>query len=407
MSKSFDTFVHNIKKTLEFCELRDFESMTGHQNDDEWKSFSSHRYADKINYDNRFVITRQANPYYFKCLDYLIGQLDKPFSETFYNKLFHEFLEEQKRNNFQLTDSCKKFIDKIHSIREPEYKFLIPISRSQHWKNLNFGKIKIVLLTEEVLKEEFNPSDSRIANCEDLIKTNGTNIFSIVTVNAVDETTAKEIAEGMTERYIYSRKLLDPFTFMRLRKNDLHLINESILMRKDDMFSCDHSNHDIPIGKSQSKQYYEKLKPYEEKLNKFLFNPTTDLHKKILDALYWFGEVDHYKDSNIRKFLSRINGMEIILLNNYTCRKKFKKFGINASLFLYKDDTHGVFYEKNYLKRSTITHKTLESVSDQEVLDQMYDLGEILLALIDLSTKYSDLEGLLKQEFNIINTNTP
>lgn len=264
MSKSFDTFVHNIKKTLEFCELRDLESMTGHQNDDEWKSIYSYRYTDKINYDNRFVITRQANPYYFKCSDYLIEQLDKPFSETFYNKLFHEFLEEQKRNNFQLTDSCKKFIDKIHSIREPEYKFLIPISRSQYWKNLNFGKIKIVLLTEEVLKEEFNPSDSRIANCEDLIKTNGTNIFSIVTVNAVDETTAKEIAEGMTERYIYSRKLLDPFTFMRLRKNDLHLINESILMRKDDMFSCDHSNHDIPIGKSQSKQYYEKLKPYEE-----------------------------------------------------------------------------------------------------------------------------------------------
>lgn len=409
MSNDFNTFVHNVKKTLEFCELRDFQSLNDLRNSDEWQSFASYHYTEEVNYNNRFVITKQAAHYCLKCLDYLIKQIDIPFSETLYKKLFFEFLEEQKRNNSPLTYSCKKFINKIQNIEESEYKFLIPISRSQYWKNIDFGKIKIVLLTEEILKEEFNPVDSRFVNCEELIKNNETNIFSIVTVNAVDKTTAKEIAEMMTERYIYSRKLLDPSTFMRLRKNDLHQINESILMKKDGTLNFEGNNHDIPVRITPSRQFYEILKPYEEKLNNFLFNPTTNLHEKILDALYWFGEIDYYKDSNIRKFLSRINGMEIILLNNFKDRKKFKKFGINASLFFTDGDEniYGEFYEGSYLKRSTITHETLESIFDQEELNQMSYLRQILLKLIDLSNNYSDLETLLKQEFNIINTNNP
>ena len=403
---NMDFFVHNVKKSLEHCKLRKLDRFL---DSDEWQAFNKIDFTKDDRNTKTFVITKKGSYYCFKCLEYLqnINQKQqKNFSEEFLNRLFFDFLEELKRKNHPLTDFCKDFIKKIEEIQELNYKFLIPISRSQYWKNLNFGKLKIVSITDNILKEEFGLVDHFMENSKDLIKTNETDIFGIVNVSSVDQTTAKEIAYEIVERYISSRRLLDPSTFMRLRKNDLHQINESILIKHGKSVTSSGENHDIPIRITPSHSFYENLKPYEEKLNNFLFNPTTDLERMILDALYWFGEVDHYKDNNIRKFLSGINGIETILLTGFKDRKKFKKFGENVSLFLNKEDTHSAFYEKSYLKRSTITHETVESISNQEVLNQMSYLRQILLTLIELSDKYSDLNDLLKKEFNIINIQT-
>ncbi len=147
-----DFFVHNVKKSLENCKLEKFDRFL---EADVWWAFNKIDCTKEDKNAETFVITKKGSHYCFKCLEYLqnINQKQqKNFSEEFLNNLFFDFLEELERQNYSLTDFCKDFIKKIEGIQELNYKFLIPISRSQHWKNLSFEKLKVISITGDILK---------------------------------------------------------------------------------------------------------------------------------------------------------------------------------------------------------------------------------------------------------------
>lgn len=399
---SIGQFVPEIVTILGRSELR---SGLKHMGQEVWKSFG------RISNDS-FVIKKNASYYYFRCLDYVREQLikkDIKVSEDYLETEFCNFLESLKRNNGEILDESKTWLDKLCTLKSKQFKLLIPISHYDYRNEITFPSIKIVKLTDEILGKNFNVEGelSKMFSASKLSEDNKTTIFAIVNVESSEQKHAEEIAYEVVEKFIYATKLIDPGSFVRLRKCSMVQINEEILVEeKGKPLSFHLPSRNIPARINPGDDFYNKFQPYWDKLSNFLYisNPN-DLQSVILSALYWFGEADVHIDSRIKLFLYYVSGMErVVLHDSEDIRQKGVPFGKRCAKIFYGDEKEWEFWKEYYWKRNNIIHEKFEYIYKEEIDTLRIELRSLLLQLIEFTDTYSTVEEVFKSEFGISET---
>ena len=143
----------------------------------------------------------------------------------------------------------------------------------------------------------------------------------------------------------------------------------------------------------QSRDFYNKFDKTWIRLLGFLFDEhPTELQKSIIDALYWYGEVDANRHSLISQYLYCLIGLEKLLVPNHH-REKAKQFGLHASTILHRNADHASFYEGYYKRRNKLVHEGPVIIYKENAYSLRIWLRQILLELIDNATEFIDLES--------------
>ena len=158
-----------------------------------------------------------------------------------------------------------------------------------------------------------------------MIKNNHTKTHAIIDVKAHDYDAAKELAAELLDKFIFSIKLFDPGSFVSTRKNSYEQINDSILTYNKSTKTLRSSghNHHIPDRVNPSNDFYKNLEIKWKKLTSFLYSEClTMFQKSILASMYWYGSIDTLRDSNTKKILYYLIGLEKLLLKKKEQKKR-------------------------------------------------------------------------------------
>jgi hypothetical protein len=357
--------------------------------------------------NNFFVILKSASYYYFRGLDYIREELQQKsiiLSENYLDSSYFQFIEKQKTNGEDLSSACTNWLKNLTTLQSKHFKFLIPINHYDYRGDIDLGIIKVVKLTDDILKQEFVVPDAHpLLTSSKLVENNQTNTFAIITIEASEEKYATERAYQILARFIYAVKLMDPGSYIRVRKHALSQISENILIQEANNLSSSYHNHNIPVRIIPNPGFYKDLGPYWNKLVKFLYSDKlTDLQDVILSALYWYGESDTRFDSRVRLYLHLITGLEWIVLHPYgRSNGKAENFGKICAKLFSGDEKHSGFYKAYYLKRNNIAHQKLVDIYKEDIDSLSINFRSLLLQLIDLTDKYDDLKNLFYKEFRI------
>jgi len=255
------------------------------------------------------------------------------------------------------------------------------------------------------LKQDFDikGETAKITTASGLIDRNKTKTFAIVNVESLEKEHAEELGYQIVEKFIYATKLIDPGSFIRLRKWSMNQVTEEFLVKDGKGLTESMHNYHLPTRVLPGNDFYTKLQPYWNKLASFLYsNSPNDLQQVILSSLYWFGETDVHTDSRVKQFLNFLTGLDWIVLNPYG--KKFLKadaFGKNCAKIFSGDEKYSEFWEEYYLKRNDITHQKLVEIYKEEIDTLRINLRSLLLQLIDFTNKYNTLKDVFDQEYGI------
>jgi len=396
----FREFVSEIQSLLGHCELRS-DNPLGDPN--VWRSTLGMGDSDY------FVMKKTASYNYFRGLDYIREKLevnDVEVSEDYLNNSYYRFIVSQKRNNGDLSGTCQTWIDGLNALKLKQFKLLIPINHYDYRDEIDLGVIKVVELTDEILQQNFNINGQidEILNAGKLSEFNDTRTFAIVDVESLEEEHAKEFGYQLVERFIYATKLIDPGSYIRLRKWAMVQVNENILVEEKGKPPSDsmHSHH-LPVRINPGKEFYNNLQPYWDKLAGFLYSKNrTDLQDVIISALYWFGESDVHTDSRVKLFLNYVTGLEwIILHKSDDIRQKAVPFGKRCAKIFSGDEKYWEFWKDYYWKRNDITHKEFVYIYKEEIDTLRIDLRSLLLQLVDFTGKYDNLKDMFDKEYAI------
>jgi len=397
--RKLNEFIESVQKVLKESDLRENFPF---KDSDVWQS------TKELEQTEYFVLKKSASHYYFTGLKLIRKKLDEnnvEVSDTYINNYYFKFIEKQKRTEKNLKENCKYFLDGIFSLKPKTFRYLIPMSHYDYRKDLDFGKIRVVRLTDETFEKYFPNNKDRISiqNIKTLNEGNKTEIFAIVDTESIEGKNAEEKAYRLVERFIYGTKLIDPGTFVRLRKNTMIEIHEHVLIKTDTGISNHLLTHNSEGRLTPDDKFYTKFQPYWDQLVTFLFNDNlNELQEVILSALYWYGETDFYSDTKVKQFLNLITGLEIVILHNSSdIRKKAVPFGKICARIFSGDEKYWEFWKKYYFKRSDIIHQELVDIYKEEIDTLKINLRSILLQLIEHSKTYDNLSELFKQEFGI------
>lgn len=396
--QNFSDFVTTIQNVLTNCELR---------SNDPFNDPTVWRATQRISNNDFFVIKKDAGHDYFLGLNYVREQLQSrnlKFSEIFVENSYFRFIENQLRNNGNLNTECQRWLDSLYTLQPKNYKFLIPVNHYEYRGDIDLGNVKIVKLNDQILQQHFGIGvGDPFTSVADLRQHNQTDIFAIVYVDALEEDHAKESAHQLAERFVYATKLIDPGSYVRLRKRGLSLINEQVLSQVDGNTSVSMHSYNIPVRITPPASFYLNLQPYWLKLSGFLYAPQpNDLQEAILSSLYWIGEADTLIDSRVKLYLNLMTGLEWIVLHNHNQPLgKADKFGRNCAIIFSGDARHWEFWRNYYWKRNDINHQKLVDVYKEEIDTLLINLRFLLLKLIDFTGTYNRLEDVFQNEYGI------
>lgn len=399
----------NVVNTLKFSEIKEIKSKSDLMHRPEnWRSTSfgplgSHKW---------FILKNSAAYYFFnikKILREYCSKKNYSLSENYLDKNIIDFLISCKTSNAPDSDvmfNVKEWLKELDSINRHEYRILLPVNHYDFREELNIDNIQIVKIDDDSIKKYFI-SDDRVSreiyDVEHLEESNHTNIYAIVDVKAHDLDAATELANELLDKFIFSIKLFDPGSFISTRKNSYEQINESILTYDKSTKNLGYSGHShyVPGRITPSKEFYKKLERKWKKLTVFLYSEhLTMFQRSILASMYWYGSVDIMRDSNVKKFLYYLIGLEKLLLKKKE-QQKTKKFGEHSAILFSGDRKYAESYERYYLKRNDVIHDENIRIYDEEVTTLEINLRSLLLDMVEHSDKYQNIESYYKDKYNI------
>ena len=398
-SRNFGKFVSEVQSLLSHCELSNDNPL---RNPNVWR-FMGSGIAD----NGYFVMRKTASYNYSRGLDCIRKQLAKDsveVSEDYLNDSYYQFVMSCKRDNGDISSACQSWLNKLYALRYKQFKLLIPISHYDYREEIDLGVIKVVKLTDDILQQNFDVElRDDYFNAARLIEFNDTDIFAIVGVESLESEHAEELGYRLAEKFICATKLIDPYSYIQLRKWDVNEIPENILVEeKKQPISSKMRKHHLRARTNPEATFYNDLKPYWDKLTVFLYSDThTDLQGVIISALYWLGEANIHADSRVKLFLNYVAGLDWIVLHESSNRKKSVLFGKRCSRIFYGDEKHWASWQSYYRKRSNILHEKLVYVYKEEIDTLMVCLRNLLLQLVSVADKYSTLKEVLDKEYGI------
>ena len=327
-------------------------------------------------------------------------------AESYLDKNIIDFLISCKSSVLSESDvlmSIKEWLQEFDSVEQHDYKILLPISHYDFKNELNIANLKIIRINDHAFKKNFTSVNLPFFSSSDFIKTNDTDICAIVNVKAHDENGAKELAQEILDKFIFSIKLFDPSSFISTRKHSYKQLTE-LTMTHDlskQTLSSGGNNFFICARTIPNESFYLKLNTKWEKLVSFLYSEhLTMFQKSILASLHWFGSVDNLRDSNVKKFLWYLTGLEKLLLKNHE-QQKAKKFGDHAAVVFSGDIKHTNFYKSYYEKRNEIVHDENITIYDNDVDTLRFNLRNLLLDMIENSQTCEDIDSYYKKKYNL------
>lgn len=397
-NKTFSDFVSSVTEVLKNCE---YTSNDPKSNPDVWR-------ATMDTNAQFFVIKKQAGPKYFEGLSYVRDELQQKkidLSEGYLNNRFFSLLNDLTKNQTNVSTSCQNFIDIVTKLKLKKYKFLFPINHYDYRGDIKVGNIEVIRLSDIRLNTDFAlPKQlAQTINAQRLIHDNETNVFAIVNVESLDDEYAQELGEQTIKKFIYATKIIDPGSYIRLRKETLRQINEDVISLVDGNTGFSSHSHNIPVRIIPASSFYQNLQHYWDKLVNFLFLDTlNDLQEAILSSLYWYGETDYYFDPRVRAFLNYVTALERLVLHNHSGFYKSTIFGQRCSI-IFSGGVAGSeqFWKDYYLKRNNIVHQKLVNVYKEEIDTLMNVSRSLLLEFIEITDKYTKVDDVLFNEFGI------
>lgn len=390
----FEEFVSSVTNALPFCEWTDVDPMNNPE---------VGRASFTLTEKRHFVLYKKIGYHYFQGIGYVrtILSIRKiAISDSYLDNIYFNLLGKLKKDPTDISGKCKTWLYRIFDLKPEKFVFVIPINHYEYRGDIDLGIIKVVKITDEKILANLDGKDV-LHNATKLVELNETNIFAIVKIESFETSHAEELTNQIVEKFIYATKLIDPGSFIRIRKKTMRQTHESILIKSDLGIGSTGYNHNIPIRIIPKTEFYEKFQPDWEKLVRFLYsNSLTDLQEAILTSLYWFGESDIHSDSRTKLLLNYINGLERIILHDNPYGKK-KIFGERCSkLFSGGTEEATKFWEEYYEKRNQITHQKLVTVYKEEIDTLMSTLRGLLLHCIEFADKHNSVSDVLK-EFDI------
>lgn len=351
----------------------------------------------------QIVLKSQAKYYYYNIIEIMRKHSTANnfhIDDKIIDKKIMDFLIKYKcvDQATNLSIAIKKWFDEIDNIPIKTYVIFLPINHFYLFEELIVDNVKIIKLSEDVFRKYFKICDEIDQSLyTDLIRTNETDKFMIVEVSSKDVDSAKQMAQEYVEKFIHAFKLFHPKSSISVRKNTYSLVSEYFFSIEKNTnkpnFGTHH--HFSSVGSNNDISTCD-LSSHWNKLTKFLFSKSlSSLQTSILTAMYWYGQVDILRDSNIRKFLSYLTGLEILLV---TSDRKAYEFGKNISQFFSRNEKYALFYSAYYKKRNNLIHEKIVPVFDDEVDSLRILLQSTLLNMIKDSDRYESTKEYLKNE---------
>ena len=361
-----------------------------------------------VNPAGKSIVMKNGLPFYFFKLKQHMrnycAEKNLIVSETFIDEQIVGLLVGSKASGTGLPDIAirvKSWIDQIDKTTQDDYRVVLPLSRYHFRGDVNTTRIKIVKITDKKIADNFIPVSNSLKdgfNAQELAGINETETFAIARTRANDKESAVELAKGMVDRFVYAVRLIDPDSTASSRTNSYKKFYMAYIVyntSKGEMTSVlDRLNE--PPNRIQTDDCYNKFHKSWMRLLDFLFdNHLTDLQRSIIDALYWYGEVDTHRDTLVSQYLYYLIGLEKLLVPGHE-RQKAKKFGRNAAAVLDGGADCAELYEAYYKKRNSLVHEGPVMVYKDDVDSIRLWLRSILLGLVDNTDKYMDLESYYK-----------
>lgn len=400
----------NIGSILTHSEIREIKSKSDLMlNPEEWRStgfggLESHK---------QFVLKNKAAHYFFNVKNILrqyCSEKNFNLSDNYLDNTIVQFLITCKESNAKKNDlmfHVKEWLQDLDEVKIHDYRILLPINHYDFKEELNLENVHIVKLTDEIIEQYFKSDKNVLKDLfdrEHLEQSNHTNIYAIIDVKAHEQDAAIELANELLDKFIFAVKLFDPGSFISSRKNSYEQVNESIISYDKSKKSMSYSGHShyVPGRITPDKDFYKKLEVKWKKLTSFLYSEhLTMFQKSILASTYWYGKIDELRDSNVKKFLYYLIGLEKLLLKKNE-QKKTKKFGDHSAILFSGNIKYTESYQKYYTKRNDIVHDENIRIYDEEVVTLQINLRSLLLDMIENFDKYQDVESYYKQKYNIV-----
>ncbi len=404
-----DTINENVINILKFSKIKDIT----HRSD----IFPNPTECRAIGFGSlesmkAFVLQDKAAHYFFnikRILREYYSEKNYSLSENYLDKTIVDFLilcKSSKMSDSDVASHVKKWLEKLDSVNQYEYRILLPVNHYDYNDHFTIDNITIAKIDSDLIKKYFAMNKQIPNNLHDVdyfIKSNNTDIGAIITVKAHDVDAAQELAEESLDKFISSIKLFDSGSFISTRKYSYEQINYMILIHNKSIGSLQPSryNYYTLCRTTPSEEFYKKLENTWGKLASFLYSEhMTAFQKSIFSSMYWYGSIDSLRDSNVKKFLYYLIGLEKLLLKKHE-RQKGKKFGEHSAIIFSGDQKHAEFYKKYYDKRNDLVHDENVRIYDEEVTGLQINLRYLLLDMIEKSDKYSDVESYYKDEYKI------
>ena len=359
------------------------------------------------------IVIKSGVSYYFFTLkqrmrDYCIEK-NLIVSEKFIDEQIIGLLVDSKASNMNLADIVcyvKNWIADIDKTTQSDYVVILPINQYHFRSEINTPHMKIVKITDKKIEDNLckipNALNDRFS-AKELVDTNETDTFAIVTTRANDKESAIELSQAMVDRFVYAARLIDPNAIVSSRKNsykELHMSYVAYDKSKTALSRAFTRLNDSPHIIQRS-DFYDKFNKSWIQLLDFLFDShPTKLQKSIIDALYWYGEVDVHRDTLVSQYLYCLIGLENLLVPIHE-RQKAKRFGKNAAIVLSGSVNHAAFYEEYYKKRNLLIHEGPVVIYQEDAESLRLWLRHILLNLVNNATKFIDLKSYYRDVHGI------
>ena len=406
-----DDLKNNLQKVLEHTTFQNLPS--GFERIDDPKIWRSHGYVNFFPERKQVtvVLDNESAYFYYKFMNGVRKYCDEKnlcFSEQFLDKKVMELIEK-----FDGADSTKDMLNLINTFLTQfdktnyhSYLIFLPISHYQYHE-INLDKFQIKKLTKddffkyvESIEKEQEPIYE--LEYDSLTKHNETNTIAIIEVESIEQDDAIQKANDILKKFIHAEKLFDVGSFVTSRPKHYSQVHESIAIynKTTKGFFFSGHNHNIPIRLTPRKEFYQRLEPYRDKLYQFLFkNNLTSLQQSIISSMYWLGEVDILRDTNEKKYISYLTGLEKISLKKYEGQSK-KKFAQHMCA-LHKTPDEIQFYENYYERRNQLLHDENLRIFNEQVFTLLSIMRRLLLEMIDHNEEYQNIEEFWLKQYNI------
>jgi len=406
-----DELKNNLQKILEHTTFLDKPSgFRDLANPKIWRSHGHVKFFPERK-QGTTILDIQSAYFYYKFMNDIRKYCDGKnlsFSEEFLDKKVMELIE--KFDGVDITKDIlnliQEFLLQFDKTNYHSYLIFLPISHYEY-NEINLEKFQIKKLTKEdflKLTERMGEEFKQIFDSEYdiLTKHNETKTLAIIEVESIEEDDAIQKANDNLKKFIHAEKLFDVGSFVTTRTKHYSQVSEGvgIFNKTTKTYSSIGHNHNIPVRITPRKEFYQGLEPYRNKLYKFLFNTNlTSLQQSIISSMYWLGEVDILRDTNEKKYISYLTGLEKITVKKRESQSK-KKFALHMCA-LHKTPNEIPFYEEYYERRNQLLHDENLRIFNEQVFTLLSILRSLLLEMIEHNDEYQDVKEFWLKQYNI------